>query len=361
MESNEIRIIYGKDAAAMTTKLIESIPLEDMIGDRSTQVVIKPNLVVPAKPESGATTHMGIISALIEYLQDHGFGNITIAEGSWVGSNTEDAFRLNGYYKIRDKYGVKLVDTKKDRFRKLTYDGLTMEVSETMLNAGFFINLPVLKGHCQTLMTCCLKNMKGCLSDRSKRDFHRWGLMQPIAALNMLVKPSLHIIDSISGDLDFEEGGNPVETDRMMIGIDPVLLDAYGASLMGFSPEEVEYIPIAESYGRGSMDIESAKITELNKPEAGSIRPTGAVSRLASHTAPDMACSACYASLIHALKRLEENGGMRKLGNMKIACGQGWKGKTMEIGSGVCCSGAKHSVKGCPPSAADILAMLERL
>ena len=185
--------------------------------------------------------------------------------------------------------------------------------------------------------------------------------MQPIAALNMLVKPSLHIIDSISGDLDFEEGGNPVETDRMMIGTDPVLLDAYGASLMGFSPEEVEYIPIAESYGRGSMDIESAKITELNKPEAGSIRPTGAVSRLALHTAPDMACSACYASLIHALKRLEENGGMRKLGNMKIACGQGWKGKTMEIGSGVCCSGAKHSVKGCPPSAADILAMLERL
>ena len=65
--------------------------------------------------------------------------------------------------------------------------------------------------------------------------------------------------------------------------------------------------------------------------------------------------------VLENLKRLEENGGMRKLGNMKIACGQGWKGKTMEIGSGVCCSGAKHSVKGCPPSAADILAMLERL
>ena len=361
MESNEIRIIYGKDAAAMTTKLIESIPLEDMIGDRSTQVVIKPNLVVPAKPESGATTHMGIISALIEYLQDHGFGNITIAEGSWVGSNTEDAFRLNGYYKIRDKYGVKLVDTKKDRFRKLTYDGLTMEVSETMLNAGFFINLPVLKGHCQTLMTCCLKNMKGCLSDRSKRDFHRWGLMHPIAALNMLVKPSLHIIDSISGDLDFEEGGNPVETDRMLMGTDPVLLDTYGASLMGFSPEDIEYIPMAAEYGRGSMDIENAVITELNKPEAGNIRATGAVSRLAAHTDPDMACSACYASLIHALKRLDENGETGKLRGRKVACGQGWRGKKMEIGTGACCSGAEHSVKGCPPSAADILAMLEKL
>ena len=361
MESNEIRIIYGKDAAAMTTKLIESIPLETMIGDKTTSIVIKPNLVVPAKPENGATTHMGIISALIEYLQDHGFGNITIAEGSWVGSNTEDAFRLNGYYRIRDKYGINLVDTKKDRFRKLSYDGLTMDVSETMLSAGFLINLPVLKGHCQTLMTCCLKNMKGCLSDRSKRDFHRWGLMQPIAALNMLVKPALHIIDSISGDLDFEEGGNPVETDRMMIGTDPVLLDAYGASLMGFSPEEIEYIPIAADYGRGSMDIENAKITELNKPEAGSIRPTGAVSRLASHTAPDMACSACYAALIHALKRLEDENGLGRLKGRTIAIGQGYRDKAPEIGVGACCRKAGTGVAGCPASADSILQMLRGL
>ena len=358
MESNEIRIIYGKDAAAMTSKLIESIPLEDMIGDRSTQVVIKPNLVVPAKPESGATTHMGIISALIEYLQDHGFGNITIAEGSWVGSNTEDAFRLNGYYKIRDKYGVKLVDTKKDRFRKLTYDGLTMEVSETMLNAGFFINLPVLKGHCQTVMTHAMKNLKGCLSDKSKRDFHRMGLDRPIAALNAVLHTDLTISDSIFGDLDFEEGGNPVETDRMMAAENPFLLDCYSATLMGYRPEDIGYIK--EAIDIGLLDSFDMEIKELSKPVVLTSKPTGAVKRLSEHTAPADACSACYASLIRALKRLEEEGSLNTLKG-KIAIGQGYRGKEPDLGVGACCSKARLHAPGCPPSSDAIYEMIRKL
>ena len=357
----KIYITYGTVIEKMTEELLEAVNAAALIGQKNSKIVLKPNLVVPSDPSDGATTHTEIIEAIICYLQERGFDDITIAESSWVGARTEDAFNLLGYHRIEKEYGIKLLDIKKDRFETVERYGMKMEISKTILDADFLIDIPVLKGHCQTKMTHAVKNLKGCISDRSKREFHRLGLDKPIAVLGTIIKPDLVISDGIAGDLDFEEGGNPVETDRMMIGTDPVLLDAYGASLMGFSPEEVEYIPIAESYGRGSMDIESAKITELNKPEAGSIRPTGAVSRLASHTAPDMACSACYASLIHALKRLEENGGMRKLGNMKIACGQGWKGKTMEIGSGVCCSGAKHSVKGCPPSAADILAMLERL
>ena len=359
MNSNEIRIIYGKDAESMTRKLVSSIPLESMIGDRDTGIVIKPNLVVPSKPEQGATTHTAIITALIEYLQENGFRNITVAEGSWVGSETEDAFRLNGYYRIRDRYGVKLVDTKKDRFRKLTYDGLTMEVSETMLSAGFLINLPVLKGHCQTLMTCCLKNMKGCLSDRSKRDFHRWGLMHPIAALNMLVKPSLHIIDSISGDLDFEEGGNPVETDRMMASTDPIALDAYASTLMGYTPEDIGYI--REAIALGIAKSPEWEIEELSKPVSASAKPNGTVKQLSAHTAPVEACSACYASLIRALKILGDEGGLRKLGNRKIAIGQGYRNASPELGAGLCCRNAVKHAGGCPASAKDILEMLRSI
>jgi uncharacterized protein (DUF362 family) len=48
-------------------------------------------------------------------------------------------------------------------------------------------------------MTCALKNMKGCISDRSKRQFHLWGLHDPIAALNALRKADLVIVDSLNG------------------------------------------------------------------------------------------------------------------------------------------------------------------
>ena len=52
------------------------------------------------------------------------------------------------------------------------------------LDTGFLISLPMLKGHCQTVMTCALKNCKGCLPDRGKRCFHTEGLMKPMIVCN---------------------------------------------------------------------------------------------------------------------------------------------------------------------------------
>ena len=360
MEAPTIYMIYGKDAAAMTRSLLDAYGIDERIKDKE-RIILKPNLVTPSRPEEGATTHTQIIITLIEYLQELGKTDITIAEGSWVGASTEEAFRRCGYQRIATEYGVKLLDTKKDSFRTIEYDGMRMEISETILNCDYLINLPVLKGHCQTRMTAAMKNLKGCLSDRSKREFHRLGLMKPIAALNMLIRPELTIVDSLSGDLDFEEGGNPVETDRMMIGSDPMALDILGASLMGYSADDVPYIPMALGYAGRALSLDDIEIRELNRPETGTARPSGAVGRLAAYTNPSDACSACFASLIHALKRLEEAGDIGKLKGKRIAVGQGWKGKAMEIGSGICCSGATHGVRGCPPSASDILRMLDNL
>ena len=360
--SKEIRIIYGKDICNMTKKLLESYKLEEKIPSKDAKIGLKPNLVVAARPETGATTHSEILEGIIEYLQDHGFNNISIIEGAWVGDSTKRGFRVTGYDRIGEKYSVPLYDTKDDRYVTKNAEGISMEISKRVLDLDYMINLPVLKGHCQTSMTCALKNMKGCLSDRSKRAFHSLGLMRPIAALNEIVRPDLTLVDSISGDLDFEEGGNPVETGRLLLGEDPVLIDAYGAYLLGFSQDDVEYIPLAEEFGVGDADINNAKIIALNEPESSeSAIPTHFAKRLREYTAPDSACSCCYANLIHALKRMEDNGMLSHIRGKKIAIGQGYKGKEMEIGVGVCCAKAKHGVVKCPPSASDIMKMLEEL
>ena len=123
-----------------------------------------------------------------------------------------------------------------------------MDICCRALDADYLINLPVLKGHCQTAMTCALKNCKGCLPDREKRRFHSEGLMRPIAALAAALRPELTIVDSLCGDLDFEEGGNPVPTGRMLLGEDPVQLDAYGCRLMGLALEQAPYIQMADKF-----------------------------------------------------------------------------------------------------------------
>ncbi len=187
------------------------------------------------------------------------------------------------------------------------------------------------------------------------------GLHKPIAYLNKLIKQTLVIVDGMNGDLNFEEGGNLVQMNRIIAGKDPVLIDAYAAQLIGFGIEEVPYIAMAEDIGVGTTDLANADIVELNKDKGSrKIKPSRRVAQLSKHIIEDAACSACYGSLIHALERLHEKNLLNQL-KEKLYIGQNFKNKRHDgLGIGTCTSGFDRCVKGCPPKARDIVEYLER-
>ena len=350
--------IYGSDAHAMTMALMEAAHIADRI-PRGGSVALKPNLVTASRPEEGATTHAGVLSGCMEYLQAHGFTRISVIEGSWVGGDTAQAFRTAGYDQVCREYGVPYYDLKRDKTRTVQTALRPMEICCRALDTDFLINLPVLKGHCQTAMTCALKNCKGCLPDREKRRFHAEGLHRPIAALAARLRPQVTIVDSICGDLNFEEGGTPVHTNRMYLGSDPVQVDAYSCKLMGLRLSQVPYISLAQEMGGGSAAIRDSDLVKLNEPEAGTayLTPSGAVAALTRGVHQDSACSACYASLVRALYRAKQEGCRVR---QPIYIGQAFRGRSLDgIGIGACCSGAACPVKGCPPTADAILEALQ--
>ena len=261
---NGIRIIYGDNPKQIVKELLEVIKPEEEI-DKNSLIGIKPNLVVAKPSSSGATTSPEIVEGIIEYLKSKGYDKIVIMEGSWVGDRTSNAFKVCGYENLSKKYNVPLIDLQKDNCKVYEINGLKINVCDCAAKVDYLINVPVLKGHCQTNMTCALKNMKGCIPNSEKRKFHTMGLHKPIAYLNKLIKQSLIIVDGMNGDLNFEEGGNPVQMNRLIAGKDPVLIDTYVAHLMGFSIEEVPYITMAEGIGAGTADLANAHIIELNK------------------------------------------------------------------------------------------------
>ena len=353
----EIYQIYGHDAHDMTVKLLEASDAIHLVPSGGS-VALKPNLVIAGTPESGSTTHAGVLSGCIEYFRDHGVADISVIEGSWVGDETMRAMRRAGYDKVCEKYGVPFFDLKKDQTRPVKTAIGNIDICARALDAGLLVDLPVLKGHCQTVMTCALKNLKGCLPDREKRRFHALGLQKPIAALGAALKPRLIVVDSICGDLDFEEGGTPVQTNRMYLGTDAVQLDAYGRALMGLNAEEVPYIELAEQYGGGSTRWTQEDIIELNHPSdaAGYPKPRGTVAGLTRNVHENQACSACFAALVRALYASRCGQGQ------EIYIGQGWQGKTLDgLGIGRCCKGASQCVMGCPPTAEAIAKALEAL
>ena len=353
--TNSIYIHYGTRMPEMTYALMDAAAVSAKIKP-SMHVVIKPNLVVSRPADDGATTHPQIVEGIVRYLKDHGVSKISIAEGAWVGDLTERAFKNCGYASLAKTYGVKLIDTKKDRVLKKLLHGLEIGLCESLVHADYFINVPVLKGHCQTRMTCCLKNLKGCIPDSEKRRFHTIGLHKPIAVLASLLKPDLHVIDGICGDLSFEEGGTPVPSNRIMLGFDPVLLDSYGARLMGYQPDAIEHLRLAHEYGVGQYVTNQTAITELGVEDRPKIdmKRVSIARQFAQYIDEDSACSACYAALVFALNKVKPS---KSLGKIKI--GQGFRGKTCAgIGIGNCTQGCEINVKGCPPQAVEIVELL---
>lgn len=361
MEKNEILIINGKNYKEMTKELLAAAKLAEQIGAKNKRIGLKPNVLGTMTPDSGATTHTELVEGTIEYLQEHGFQNIFITEGSWVGDRTAAAFALCGYPAIAQKYGVKLVDTQKDTYKAYDAKGMQLNVCDFPMSLDFLINMPVLKGHCQTTVTCALKNNKGLIPNSEKRRFHTMGLHRPIAHLATVVHNDFILVDNICGDLDFEEGGNPVTMNRILGFLDPVLCDAFVCETIGYRVEDAAYIGMAERLGVGCTDTSRAKVTELNEGyhAKGSIHMTHRVQKLAKYVEPKDACSACYGSLIYALGRLDDMGLLHKV-NAKLAIGQGYKGKAGAIGIGQCTSSFSKSCQGCPPKTVDIVEFLKR-
>ncbi|MBR1558671.1 MAG: DUF362 domain-containing protein [Clostridia bacterium] len=346
--------IYGRDAHDMTLRLLTAANAIARV-PAGGSVALKPNLVVTGRPEDGAVTHPGVVSGCVEYFRAHGVRDISVIESSWVGDRTMSALRASGLEAVCDKWDVPFYDLKKDETRPVDTPVGKIDVCRRALDAGLLVDLPVLKGHCQTRMTCALKNLKGCIPDREKRRFHAMGLTKPIAALGAALRPGLVVVDSICGDLDFEEGGTPVQTDRMFLCTDPVTADAYAAHLMGLSLDQVGYISLAAEYGGGEAAYDPGDIVALNAPSdaAAYIKPSGKVAKLTKRVRQDQACSACFANLVRALHVTGRT-------DIDIAIGQGYKGRTFDgLGVGRCCKGAAKCVMGCPPTAGQIARALE--
>lgn len=388
MKKNEIYMIQGTDYKEMTIKLLTGLDLAADIGDKSKRIGLKPNLLMAAPASNGATTHPQLVDGVLSYLKQHGFLNLVVLESSWVGALTADSVRATGVWDVCRKHHVEFIDLQKDDSAVYSAAGMDIRICKEAVKLDYLINMPVLKGHCQTTVTCALKNSKGLIPNSEKRRFHTLGLHKPIAHLNAVIHQDFILVDNICGDLDFEEGGNPVVMNRILGFKDPVLCDSFAAECIGYRPRDIEYIRIAEKLGIGTADTSRAQVIGLSpqgmkaesQAPAGRVKepaqyavptrrvkepaqyaaPARRVKELAQYAAPKDACSACYGSLIYALGRLDEKGVLRKKPKASLAIGQGYRGEGGKIGIGQCTCCFDKSLSGCPPKAVDIVAFLER-
>ncbi len=353
--------------------LLEAAHAVEWLGNRKAPLLLKPNLVVSKSASEGATTHPEIAEAVVEYFLDCGFSDIAVAEGSWVGDSTARAFEVCGYTDIRKRYGIRLIDLQKDFFTEKAINGDNYKICSSIYdlaeNGGSLINLPVLKGHGQTHISCALKNLKGCIPDSEKRRYHTLGVHGPVALLNTMIKPAFALVDGLNGDPYWEEGGSPEKRDILLLGRDPVAIDSYACSLLDVDEDSVDYIGMAEKLGVGTAGTSASDIIHLG-PRPGNVkgqkRPgsnsgsgkiAGELKNLIDQlTEQRSACSSCFGNLAGALRDIyaEDPALLGPFEKGSICIGQEFRDNPPESGKtgiGICTAGGKGKfLRGCPPS-----------
>ncbi|MEM3627373.1 MAG: DUF362 domain-containing protein [Candidatus Bathyarchaeia archaeon] len=268
-------IIRVKDpsAEAIRDSLFEGLNYMGFEHDFSRKrVLIKPNLCYYWDYTTGETTDPRLISALIDFLREKcGAKEIAIVESDASAMRAKHAFEVLGYVELAERKMVKLINLSTDESveKRVTVDSeaYKIPVPRILLNPNtVLINVPKIKvgpfaGGKSLHITCALKNMYGCIHLWQKVRYHEH-LNQVIVAINKLIKPHLIVADGIVA-----LGKNPIKLGIIVVGLNPVIVDSTVGTIMGYNPNKIEHLRLAEKEGLRNITVqlEKSQINELRR------------------------------------------------------------------------------------------------
>ena len=239
----KVSIRTGESVYNATEKALDDLNFK--IDDKNLQVMVKPNLTKNLPPESGVTTNSKSVKAILERISQ---GNkIIIGEGSG-GSKTDLALREQGYYKLSKQYDTELSNFDKGEIvkRKIEDSFTTEEIpfAKEVLESDFVISAAKLKTHSVTKATLSMKNMFGAVPLRRNKLQYHFRIDRAIPDFMKIIKPDLCVIEGFPGNQGDETLSNPVDSDIVIAGRDPVAVDSVGCRCMGIDPEDVKHIQL---------------------------------------------------------------------------------------------------------------------
>ncbi len=271
--------VYEKIAATLEARR-ELLPVS-----REATIFLKPNLNSNMNALTGNTTDLRLLAAAIKYLKAAGYKNIFIGDGTSSGFYR---YKINVITRLKvdnlaKRYGVKTIDLNYAPFEEANLsNGKRVRVAQITRKADFFINLPKIKTHFETLMSVCLKNLIGCVVGLAEKQKIHYSLFRNIIHLNEAIHPDLHIVDAlVAMEGTGPTTGTPIRMDTILLGSNPYLLDLLAARLAGIDYLEIPTLRLAKEIGYISDSMVNyinnlALTSEIRKFKRPKVKPLAA-------------------------------------------------------------------------------------
>ncbi len=338
-------------------------------------VALKPNVVTGRVTTPGVTTDKRVVKAMIRLCQEAGAGKVLVVEGAGYFTETAKALELSGIKKMAEAMGAEVVDVDRSELvelkvpRPLITDEI--KVSKRFMDADVRINLPVMKTHDQLRVTLGVKNMKGVMPKPMKRRFHAIGVVKGIIDLNKTVPIDLTVLDAIVAMEGLGPSFGPkVELNTIVASKDVWALDRVASKMMGFKPEELDYLIEAEAHGLYDPAEEPEVVGEpLSSYTYRFERPPTDLEFAEGITViSEGACSACRGTIHSVVYDLEQMKKMGEIRDLFIVVGSNAEPPkdlpNTPIIMGTCLKKYENQgcyVEGCPPNNDKMLAAIRQV
>jgi uncharacterized protein (DUF362 family) len=230
------------------------------------RVVVKPNVLTGRPPEYATTTNPIVVSTIIRLCLEAGASEVTVLD--YPTSSTRAAFKESGLAQATAEAGGRLKYLSNRDFERVDIpEGAAITswplVAEA-LEADTLINVPIGKTHGMAGLTLAMKNLMGIMGD-SRGKIHL-DYPQKITDVNTRVRPHLIVLDAYRVlTRNGPTGGNLDDVampKTVVAGVNPVAVDAYGATIMGWQPGDLPSLVEAASRGLGEIDLSKYTVFE---------------------------------------------------------------------------------------------------
>lgn len=227
---------------------LQTLPLWDKLEGKKT-ILIKPNLLGAFPPERAVTTHPVVLDAVIKIL-------LEMDKEVWLGDSpggtapVKKVWQDTGMLQVAAKHNIKLIKFGANGVVHKQGNGIEYHLTKDYWDADAVINVCKYKTHSLMSFTGAIKNLYGLIPGVKKSDYHKEHpdhiqFSKVISELYNLVSDKLafSIMDGIIGmEGEGPSAGDPRNFGVMFASEKASALDFIAASMMGFKPENLEYI-----------------------------------------------------------------------------------------------------------------------
>ena len=257
-----LSIVRGSSRSETLELALKSIGGIQAFIKKGDRILLKVNAAFASPPMLCATTHPDMVAAITRLCFKAGAASVTVTDNPI--NDPASCFRLTGIEQAARSAGATVLFPQKEFFKPFSLENAQLirnwpVLYEPLSRIDKIIGTAPVKDHHRSGASMIMKNWYGLLGGR-RNIFHQ-DIHTIIQELAMMIKPTLVVLDGNTTMMRNGPTGGSLsdlkETHTMIVSTDQVAADAFGATLLDKTVDELPFIKKAEAMNLGTADFQS--------------------------------------------------------------------------------------------------------